>query len=218
MLDKSKFELRVGVFVFFALLAFIYIVFSIGDFYVFEPGYRVDFVFNYGDGIEVSSPVRYAGVEVGRVENIDIIYDTTAKKNKIRLIAWIEKSAGIEKDSEAYINTLGLLGEKYLEVLPGNKGSGMLQDQDVLVGRDSIPVEKIKQEGYDIAMEAKKTFKTVNEVMTKLNEGEGTMGKLLAEDKIHQDLEALVEDLKNNPWKLLHKPKKSRRTKKKKSR
>ncbi len=214
MLDKSKFEFRVGVFVFFGLLVLVYIVFSIGDFYVFRPGCRIKTVFNFADGIEKGSPVRYAGVEVGRVEDIKIFYDSTKKINQIELTAWVEKHIGIEKDAEAYINTLGLLGEKYLEILPGTKGSGLVQEGDVLMGNDTIPMEKIKQKGYEIALEAQESLDSLNEVMSKVKRGEGTIGKLMTDEKVYKDLSEFVEDIKKNPWKLLHKPKRSKRKKK----
>jgi len=215
MVDKSKVELRVGAFVFFGFLVLMYIVFSIGDFYIFSPGYRIKTVFDFADGIEVSSPVRYAGVEVGRVEEIEIFYDETTRKNKIALEAWIQQSAKIEKDAECYINTLGLLGEKYLEILPGTKEGGLIEEGGTLTGNDTIPMEKIKQKAYEMAVQAQDTLGKINKILDNVNSSEGTIGKLLTEDKIYNDLSAFVEDIKKNPWKLLHKPKQKKEKKKK---
>jgi len=212
-MDKSKVELRVGAFVFFGLLVLVYIIFSIGDFYIFSPGYRIKTVFNFADGIEISSPVRYAGVEVGRVEEIDIFYDEEEKKNKIALEAWIQGEVKIEKDAKCYINTLGLLGEKYLEILPGTKESGIAIEGDAPTGNDTIPMEEIKQKAYEMAVQAQDTLGRINKVLASVNSSEGTIGRLLTEDKIYNDLSAFVEDIKKNPWKLLHKPKKKRKKK-----
>jgi len=52
-------------------------------------------------------------------------------------------------------------------------------------------------------------------VMARLRDGEGTIGKLLVEEKIYNDLEVLVDDIKRHPWKLFHKTKKKNNKKEK---
>ena len=101
----------------------------------------------------------------------------------------------IEEDSLAIINTLGLLGEKYLEVFPGTVGGKILSEGEILVGRDPVPVS-------DMTEKMKALAESATAVMDRLRHGEGTVGKLLTEDKIYNDLEALVADLRAHPWKL----------------
>ena len=198
--ENRTFELKVGIFIAIGILIFFIIVFSIGDVYLVRKGYRINAIFNFASGITKSAPVRLAGVNVGQIDKIEIFFDEKEKKTKVKLTAWInDEDIRIETDSIALINTLGLLGEKYLEIFPGRERGSFLKDGDDIVGHDPIPTERLTEKLDQVA-------DSVNVVMRRLREGKGTVGKLLVEEKIYNDLEALVEDIKEHPWKLLHKP------------
>ncbi|UCD55495.1 MAG: MCE family protein [Candidatus Omnitrophota bacterium] len=205
--ENKIFELKVGIFIAIGILIFFIIVFSIGDVYLVRKGYHINVIFNFASGITESAPVRLAGVNVGQIDKINIFFDEKEKKTKVKLLAWVnDEKIGIERDSVALINTLGLLGEKYLEIFPGTTRDDLLEDGDSIVGQDPIPTERLTEKLDQIA-------DSTNVVMTRLKEGEGTVGKLLVEEKIYNDLEVLVEDVKKHPWKLLHKPRTPRRDK-----
>jgi len=192
-------ELKVGIFIAVGILIFFIVVFSIGDVYLIRRGYHLDVVFNFVNGLTKSSPVRVAGVNVGQVDQIDIFYDREAKKTKIKLSAWInDDSLRIEQDSQVFINTLGLLGEKYLEISPGTAGSGFFKAGDTVIGRDPISTEAITAKINTIVDSA-------DIIMGRLAKGEGTAGKFLTEDKVYENVESFTEDIKKHPWKLLHK-------------
>ncbi|PIR65259.1 MAG: hypothetical protein COU52_05235, partial [Candidatus Omnitrophica bacterium CG10_big_fil_rev_8_21_14_0_10_43_8] len=193
---KFKFEMKVGVFVFVGLAVFAYIVFSISDFYIFKPGYRIKVRFSFVDGIQASAPIRYAGVEVGKLENIKFYYSKEKEKTEVELKGWITKDAFIEKNAEAYINTLGVVGEKYLEILPGTREAGFLADGDELIGIDPVPMEKITHRAYEIT-------ENLQKFTDGLKEGQGTIGKLMTDDSVYNNLEEFTADIKAHPWKLL---------------
>ena len=198
--ERSIFELKVGIFIAVGILIFFIIVFSIGDVYLIRKGYTVNVIFNFANGLTESAPVRLAGVNVGQVDKINIFFDENEQKTKVKISAWINnENLKIEQDSLAVINTLGLLGEKYLEIFPGTKRD-FLKNNDTIVGRDPISTEFLATRINDL-------IDSADTVMTRLKDGEGTVGKLLTEDKIYNDLEEFIEDIKKHPWKLLHKPK-----------
>lgn len=211
---KSKFELKVGIFVFVGLIVFTYIVFSIGDFYVFRPGYRVKVRFGFVDGIQASAPIRYAGVDVGKLENIKFYYSVEKKKTEVELTGWLKKEVRVEKDAQAYVNTLGVVGEKYLEILPGTKEAGFLEDGGVITGNDSVPMEKITQRAYQIAEDLKAALESLKVIMADVKEGKGTVGKFLTDDAVYKNLEEFTADIKAHPWKLLVKGKETPKDKK----
>ena len=194
------FELKVGVFILVGIAILFLIVFSMGDINLSKKGYRITAVFNFASGIGPGAPVRLAGVGIGKVDGIRISYSEGDKKTKARLIAWIQDDARIEKDAVVTINTLGLLGEKYLEIFPGTNGTPLLKNNDAIVGRDPVPMEKVTENLATLS-------ESVRTIVERLKNGEGTIGKLLTEEKIYNDLEAFVADIKKHPWKLLNKPK-----------
>jgi ABC-type transport system involved in resistance to organic solvents, periplasmic component len=204
--DLKVFELKVGVFIMIGIAILFIIVFSIGDINLVKKGYRINVDFNFVDGIGSSAPVRVSGVGVGQIEGLKLYYDEKEKKTKAQLNAWVREGVNIEEDAVATISTLGFMGEKYMEIAPGTPGKKFLKNGDLLVGKDPISMAKVFENLSELAESAKSVTDSVNVIVDRLKNGEGTIGKLLTKDKIHQDLEAFVEDIKNNPWKLLNKP------------
>lgn len=194
-----SFEVKVGIFILIGFIVLFVMIFSIGEVYMFRPGYRVKITFNFANGIAMNAPVRLAGIEVGEIDNIRIYYDTHEERTKVELSAWIKRDVSIEEDAKAVINTLGLLGEKYLEVFPG-KSKRFMSDGSILAGVDPISTE-------NMTMELKKLLDTLVDVAERIEKGEGTVGRLLTDDSLYQNLEDFTADIKKNPWKLMHKPK-----------
>jgi len=198
-MDEARtFELKVGIFIMIGIAILFIIVFSIGDINLSKKGYHIKVLFSFASGIGPSAPVRLAGVGVGQIQGIRIIRD---KDNKTRaeLVAWIQEGTQIEEDAVVTINTLGLLGEKYLEILPGTSGKPVIKNDGMLIGKDPVPMEKITE---NLA----KLSDSVSEIVDRLKRGEGTIGKLLTDDAVYKNLEAFTEDIKRHPWKLLNKP------------
>jgi len=208
--NKSKsLELKVGIFVFIGLVLLAGFVLWIGDFKLIRHGYHIKVTFGFANGIKVGAPLRLAGVDVGEVKEIKMTHDN-AGKTTIYLIAWLDSETQIPKNSRAWVNTLGLLGEKYLEIIPGNDFSSLMKENDVLVGEDPTSVQEVTDMMRDIALQAKGTLSSMDDVLTNVNglfEGKGTVGKLLTDDKLYTNVEEMFADLKKNPWKLLYRPK-----------
>lgn len=236
------YEIRVGIFVFIGLIILITIIFSIGDIYFYKPGYHLSAVFGFVNGIEEGSPVRLAGVDIGEVEIVDIFRDKTTQSTMAKVSMWIKKKVSIEKDAELYINTLGLFGEKYIEIIPGTQEMGFLKDGDLVKGRDPVSVERFYEQleklskvvtetfegindivgdqevrgGFkdtikdskELVAELRKLSQTTQSVMERIEKGQGTIGKLVSDDKLYKDISEMIEDLKKNPWKLFQRPKK----------
>ncbi|MFA5085747.1 MAG: MlaD family protein [Candidatus Omnitrophota bacterium] len=197
--DLKIFELKVGVFIMIGIAILFIIVFSIGDINLVKKGYHIKVDFNFVDGIGSSAPIRVSGVGVGQIDGLKLYYNEKEQKTKAQLNAWIKEGVKIEEDAVATISTLGFMGEKYMEIAPGTGGKRVLSNGDLLIGKDPIPMAKIFENLNGLT-------DSVKVIVDRLKNGEGTIGKLLTRDKIHQDLEAFVEDIKNNPWKLLNKP------------
>ncbi|MGB2630409.1 MAG: MlaD family protein [Candidatus Omnitrophota bacterium] len=227
MFRDEKLEMKVGIFIGIGLFLMFLIVFSIGDLYPFEKGYNLKVVFDYVNGITKDAPVRFAGVDVGEVKNIDLFYDDEAKITRVALNLRIRKDVQIEKDAIARINTLGLLGERYLEIDPGTENR-FFKPEEIMVGRNPMKVGQQMEELHKIANYIEKVLGrldrgegTFGKLLTddalyedwkaifgKIRNGEGTIGKLLTDDGLYNQLEDFIADIKAHPWKLFQKPKK----------
>ncbi len=195
---KTKLEFKLGIFVFIGIVILVSFILLIGSLKTWSQDYRVNFIFNFVNGVKVGAPVRFSGVDVGEVKSLNFINPDGV--TKIQIVATIKKEVRIPVDSTVWVNTLGLLGEKYVEVMPGKDTSNYLSNGQELAGVDPIPMQ-------ELSVLAKKIADHVDESIVRINNKEGTVGKLLYDDTIYKELEALVVDLRKHPWKLFWKTK-----------
>ncbi|MFA6147438.1 MAG: MlaD family protein [bacterium] len=107
-------EARVGIFVLLGLIILTFFTFRVSKWgLIAEKGYRLTVDFDSAAGLEPKSDVKMAGVPIGKVEEINLV------GNHARLVLRIQQGIRIPIDSVATIQTQGLLGEKYVEILPG---------------------------------------------------------------------------------------------------
>ena len=199
-MDSTKtFELKVGIFIMIGIAVLFFIVFSVGEINFSKTGYRIKVLFNFANGIGGTAPVRLAGVGIGQVQGIRILRDEKNNSTKAELTVWVNDNTKIENDAVVTINTLGLLGEKYLEIFPGTPGKPILKNNDTLIGKDPVPMEKITENLAALS-------DSVRTIVDKIKSGEGTIGKLLNDDAIYNNLEGFTADIKKHPWKLLNRP------------
>jgi len=199
--ERSNLELKVGAFIFVSLIILVVFVLLIGDFKDWSNRYNVKIIFGFVDGVKAGSPVRFAGLDVGEVKGVDVINPAlTNNTAEVQVIVRLKGHIKIPKDSQAWVNTLGLLGEKYIEIMPGKDYAQVLKDQDTITGKDPIAMHAIMASLYDAVGDLRQTIE-------RLSKAEGTIGKLLYDDKIYNDLDALVQDIKKYPWKLFYRTK-----------
>ena len=228
---KNK-EILLGSFILGALIIFIVGIFSVKNISLFEQGYTLRIILNFGDGLKSASPVMVSGITAGEVKKISFINE--GGDIKIIVYAWIKKGIRVPQGSEAFVNNLGLLGEKYLEIIPKRGSIEYLRKGDIIIGNDSTPLYEISQsfreaiQKFSSLMDSieditkdKEMLKSLKssidnlkevsaesgQILKDLKEKKGTLGKLIYDDSIYQGLEDLVYDLRENPWKLLYVPK-----------
>ncbi|MBU3958759.1 MAG: MCE family protein [Candidatus Omnitrophica bacterium] len=197
---KTRLELKVGIFVFIGLVILVTFVLLIGDFKTWTSGYSINFMFNFVNGVKIGAPVRFAGVDIGEVKDIEFVFLPQEKKVKVKMIGWVKEEVKIPIDSTVWVNTLGLLGEKYVEIMPGEDHNNYLKPNQTLVGVDPIAMHEMAELARSIAG-------NIDESIVRIKNKEGTVGRLLYDDTIYKELEALVTDIRKHPWKLLRQPK-----------
>lgn len=227
---KANLELKVGIFVALGLFFLSYIIFSIGDFHLLNKGYTVKLRFNDVAGVEIGAPVNLAGIEVGKVKSMDFFYNPELKKTQVELLLWIRNGVQIKEDSIARIETFGFMGEKYVDIKLGSQDALVLKEDSVLYCQDPVTIGDVTEELYYATIEVQKTIYSINDILTdksvrddfklsikntkeltekleriinRIDKAEGTLGKLISDDKIYRDLEELMADIKKHPWKLL---------------
>ncbi|HAZ10243.1 MAG TPA: hypothetical protein DCY56_03945 [Candidatus Omnitrophica bacterium] len=243
MFTRMNFELKVGIFIFIGLVILSVIIFSIGNFYSVKRGYTLNVVFSFANGIGIGAPVRYSGVQVGEVQEINIYFDEKENKPLVKLAVWVSQNTWINENAKASINTLGLLGEKYLEISPGTRDARLLQKGDILRGHDPVSTEEIARSAKELIEKIGALTESVDKIagdeglrislkntvnnmealsgdlrdfLSYAKQGKGTIGRLMSDDTLYNHIDEMILDIKRNPWKLLFKPPEPRSNKKNK--
>ncbi len=209
-------EFKVGLFVIFCLAGLFYLTYSTGKLNIKRDGYYLYVVFDEIAGLEKKAPVMLNGLEVGKVEDIQAFYEQD--KTRLKLKLWLEKNARVRRGATVSIKTLGLMGEKYIQI-SSYKGESFLGPESVLLGKPYLDLDVLMEEADNLSKEVGVLIKNVN-LLTAEVKKIATGLSLSVErnqdevDRIVSNLEAtsknieeLSQELKHHPWKLLYKPK-----------
>lgn len=142
---KLSTEAKVGLLVAVGSAVLLYMTLIVGK-YEFggSKGYFLSAVFDSVSGLDEKAAVRMAGVKIGTVENVELI-DSHA-----RVMMRIDQNVRIRRGSEAAIKTEGLLGDKYVEILPPSGGSSGGSPVSAAPGGGSKEQSKTLQPGETI--------------------------------------------------------------------
>ena len=116
-------EWKVGMLIAVSTAILVAFIFVLGNFSL-RSGYTIYVDYDYIGALQPGAPVKVSGIKVGKIESIDFFGgkpDATGKRIQVRVTVWIEDRAkdSIRGDAEFFINTAGVLGEQYLEIVPG---------------------------------------------------------------------------------------------------
>ncbi|MDW8066041.1 MAG: MlaD family protein [Aquificaceae bacterium] len=120
-------EVKVGILVLLFAFGFAFLVLTFGEVPFFRPAvktYRA--YFDNVAGLGVGAEVRVAGIKSGKVRSLSF------KKDKVEVVFELNKDVTLYKDAQADIGTLGLMGDKYLNIHPGSPQAGLLEDGGIV--------------------------------------------------------------------------------------
>jgi phospholipid/cholesterol/gamma-HCH transport system substrate-binding protein len=153
-------EAKVGSAVLLGLVILAYMTIKVGGFSFFqENGYRLNVVFNTASGLDKKAPVQISGVEVGRVEEIQLA------EGGAKITLKIQSGVKIKRGGYASVRSSGLLGDKFVEIVPG-KESIFLKDGDLLSAQQGAPdMENLMNQFSNIAEDVKVITASLREVL-----------------------------------------------------
>jgi phospholipid/cholesterol/gamma-HCH transport system substrate-binding protein len=199
-------EVKSGIFVTFSIALLLGLIFIIGR-WATGATYTYYLRFGYVSGLEKNAPVYVAGTEMGKVDSIKIEPDD----DKIILVTVrIPQHVVLHEDAEAFIDTLGMMGEKFVELSPGSLESPALKPGSLIVGLDPIPMHQIIEKMNLLADRMDELTVSLNPLVTNVNTllqgNQEDITKMIANfEKTSANLRDMTSDLKKRPWRLLRK-------------
>jgi phospholipid/cholesterol/gamma-HCH transport system substrate-binding protein len=147
-MNKHKQQsIKVGVFVALAIGVLSVTVFIIGqERSMFTTKTRLHTSFTDINGLVIGAPVRLAGVDVGRVAAIRFSEDLSRPEARVVLAIENEYIARVRRDSRAYIDSKGLLGDKLINLSVGSPKQPGLQEGDYVTPRQGVSLEAMAEQ------------------------------------------------------------------------
>ncbi|MDX2217784.1 MAG: outer membrane lipid asymmetry maintenance protein MlaD [Burkholderiales bacterium] len=140
-MERNKYDLWVGVFLFGGFAALLLLALKAGNLGAenVKEVYKVEARFENIGGLKVRAPVRSSGVLVGRVQEIH--FDN--EKFQASVILALDKRYKFPKDSSAAILTSGLLGEQFLGLEAGGDTATLKEGDRITLTQSAVVLEKL---------------------------------------------------------------------------
>jgi len=217
--SRTLLQVRVGTFILAALLVFVGLVYFLGrQAGLFERQYRLLASFAQIGGLIEGATVRLAGVPVGRVTAIRLP-DAGGAKVQVELTLVRRVQSRVRADSVARIETLGLLGDKIVELSLGSATAAVLPEWGMLRTEDPLDTNRLTMQGtvllrnlVDLSADLKRTLgalgestagpdlvetiRAVRRLTTELERGQGVLHGLLYDARLGTALTEAVTGLR----------------------
>jgi len=118
-------EFRVGLLIVVALALCVGFIFVLGNFSL-GSGYTLYVDYDFSGNVQPGAPVKVSGIKVGKVEEVHFlggkVDPLTGRRVQVRVEVWVEDKVRetLRGDAEFFVNTAGVLGEQYIEIVPGH--------------------------------------------------------------------------------------------------
>jgi phospholipid/cholesterol/gamma-HCH transport system substrate-binding protein len=196
---------RLGVFIVAALLIFGAGIFWIGkNHMMFRSKYRLNAEFKTVAGLEEGAEVRVAGIQKGTVRRIDLP-QRPDQKARVEMALDSETRNIVKKDSAAAIHTEGLMGDEYVEISPGTDEAPEVKDNDTLEGTPPVEISDLIKKANGILDQAGGAMQNVSQtagnlgaITSKINNGTGTMGALINDKKVYQNVTQATTEMQED--------------------
>jgi phospholipid/cholesterol/gamma-HCH transport system substrate-binding protein len=183
---------KLGIFIFVGSVLLVIGIFLLGNKEaLFRPTFTVKAYFSNIEGLRDGAPVRLGGIDVGSVKNIEIVKDTTGRVEvAMRLVTEIQRF--IRTDTRATIETEGLVGNKVVILEIGSTTADPIGDGGTILSKEPVGFAAVIDETQGIMGYTKEMTKNMSEIVEKINRGEGTIGRILTDERLYNQATELT--------------------------
>jgi phospholipid/cholesterol/gamma-HCH transport system substrate-binding protein len=192
----QKFKIRLGLFVAGGLTLFVLAIFIIGkQKNMFDPVFELTSTFYNVSGLQVGNNIRFAGINVGTVDKITIINDSTVK---VWMMIKKDVKKFIKSDCEVAIGSEGLIGDRLLVITQGSTDAPLAKEGQRLSSSEPVEIDAIMASLRVTAENAEVISQQLAEIMFKVNSGDGTLGRLIQDTTIANNLSQTMVNIKRS--------------------
>ena len=187
-------KVKLGIFVsagFALLIACIYLIGERQQ--LFSNTFHISGVFKNISGLQIGNNVRFSGINVGIIDDIEQISDTAVR---VDMIIDEDTRKFMKKNARAIIGSDGLMGNKIVSITPGTPGKQMLSNNDVIATEQPVTMDDILVKLKVTGDNAASITNDLAIVMTNIREGKGTIGKLLMDTAMANEVDQALTNIK----------------------
>ena len=196
MNKESGYQWKLGMFVIIGLILFVTTIYYVGkQKNLFGSTFELNSKFNSVNGLEVGNNVRFSGINIGTVEEIEFLTDTSVT---IKLVIKEEVRKYIKKDAIASISSDGLMGDKVLTISAGKNSKVIVEDSDNIASKKAIEMD-------DLMVSVKKSVDNAGVITAQLaefsysmNNGNGALSKLVSDEEFANSIKNMITNLENS--------------------
>ncbi len=187
-------KIKLGIFVLTGLSLFVIGIYFIGKKQnMFGKTSHISTIFNNVNGLQLGNNVRYSGINVGTVKEIEMINDTLIR---VDMIINDKILPHIKKDAIATISSDGLVGNMIINILPGKGNAPVVKAGDVIKSFSRVRTEDILKTLSVTNENAAILTADLIKITKEITDGKGTVGMLLNDTSMANDLKQTLQYLK----------------------
>ncbi|MEA2030230.1 MAG: MlaD family protein [candidate division Zixibacteria bacterium] len=188
-------NLKVGIILSFAVFLMFWASLSGGGISIFESKEEFTSYFRNVNGLVPGAPVRMAGVEVGNVRSVRFVNIDSLEK--VEIICKIKEDVWqmMTENTVVQMGTIGFLGDKYIEIIPGAIGAPVLPKECIVPVRDADNIKAAFKSGKEAIGEARSVVNNIDSLLGRINGGQGTLGQLAVNDELYSSMTILLSRL-----------------------
>ena len=186
---------RLGAFIVVALVVLAAGVFIIGSKnYLFRSTYQLKAQFDNVAGLANGADVQVGGVHSGTVHSIDLPHKPG---EKVTVVMDLDRSTHeiIKRDSVASIETEGVLGNQFVAISFGSAGQAEVKDGDLIESEPPLLMADMLKKANGMLDSGQQATEHLNSVSAKIDSGQGTIGALVNDKQLYNNLEQTTTTL-----------------------
>jgi phospholipid/cholesterol/gamma-HCH transport system substrate-binding protein len=152
--------------------------------------------FDNAGGLREGAPVRLAGVDIGNVTDIRIVEDKPMTPVEVTMKVNTRYSRSLRKDSVTLLSTAGILGETFVDVDSATAKGPAAISGDTLPARDQPQIEDVVRASQGTLQNMDALLKRVDRIMSFIESGQGSIGKVIYDPSLYNQLNATVTEFK----------------------
>ena len=177
---------RLGIFIFMGTVLLVFSIFFIGNKEkLFTRTIEIKAYFSQIEGLKVGAPVRLSGYDIGSISKISFAQNDSTAKIEVRMRIDESLKQFIRIDSQASVETEGLVGKKILTITPGSPNQAEVFEGTTIKSKSPVNVTKIIEQTESLMSNLKDLTSNFAGIFAKINQGEGSLGRLVHDDQLY---------------------------------